>query len=196
MVPPRRPGTGRKCEPLLLQVNGKGAVMRIADMQEFHDVQSILTMAPEATVQEAATAMAATNNDAAIVARNSKILGIFTERDLLSRVVAPGKNPAELRLQDVMTKDVITARLNEQVAEAIGRIDKAPFRHLPVLDESGNVAGLINERDFAAYTFHKALHRTAETVREDVSAWYQPFLILLAIAVYTFIIVAMVSNWR
>lgn len=169
--------------------------MRIAEMRELQSAQSVLTMSPDTTVLEAAEVMAATNNGAAIIAQNSKILGIFTERDLLIRVVAPGKDPARIALSDVMTPDVITASLNEQVVEAISRIDKAPFRHLPVLDDEGNVAGMITEGDFAAYTFSEAIQRTAEATKENVSAWYQPFLILTAIAVYTFVIIMMVRYW-
>ena len=76
-----------------------------------------------------------------------------------------------------------------------GAPGRPPFRHLPVLDDEGNVAGMITEGDFAAYTFSEAIHRTAETTKEAVTAWYQPFLILLAIAVYTLVIIMMVRYW-
>jgi CBS domain-containing protein len=75
-----------------------------------------------------------------------RLLGIFTERDLLVRVVATGRNPAETRLADVMTTDIETIGGDESIEEAIRRMDEGAFRHLPVVD-SERVLGVLSVRD-------------------------------------------------
>ena len=69
-----------------------------------------------------------------LIMDRERLLGIFTERDLLVRVVATGRNPAETRLPDVMTTDIETIGGDESIEEAIRRMDEGAFRHLPVVD--------------------------------------------------------------
>lgn len=169
--------------------------MLIADMPEMKRAPAVLTMPPESSVRDAAAAMAAAGTNAVIVTRNSHIDGIFTERDLLNKVVAQSQDPSQLRLSDVMTRDVVTAQMNDQVAEALQLIDKASFRHMPVVDEQGHLTGMITEHDFATYTFGEAMHRAAATTKAAMTAWYQPFLIALSVAIYTVSVIAIAAYW-
>ena len=101
---------------------------------------------PEDTVGAAAARMAQHRCGSILVCADEKLRGIFTERDLLARVIAGGHDPATTRLAEVMTPDPDTIDATEPVAEAVRRMDEGCYRHLPVL-EGGHVLGVISLRD-------------------------------------------------
>jgi CBS domain-containing protein len=98
------------------------------------------------TVCDAAKRMAENKCGSILIMDRERLLGIFTERDLLVRVVATGRNPAETRLADVMTTDIETISGDESIEEAIRRMDEGAFRHLPVVD-CERVLGVLSVRD-------------------------------------------------
>jgi CBS domain-containing protein len=98
------------------------------------------------TVCDAAKRMAENKCGSILIMDRERLLGIFTERDLLVRVVATGRNPAETRLDEVMTTDIETIDGDESIEEAIRRMDEGAFRHLPVVD-SERVLGVLSVRD-------------------------------------------------
>ena len=75
--------------------------------------------------------------------------GIFTERDLVNRVVAAGKDPAVTALSEVMTSPVATCSLSTTVRDALNRMLEEHMRHL-VIEEDGGLVGLIGVRDVLA----------------------------------------------
>ena len=101
---------------------------------------------PDDTIREAAARMAEHRCGSILVCADEKLHGIFTERDLLARVVAGGRDPARTQLVEVMTPDPATIEAAEPVAEAARRMGEGRFRHLPVL-EGGHVLGVISLRD-------------------------------------------------
>jgi CBS domain-containing protein len=98
------------------------------------------------TVCDAARRRAENTCGSILIMDRERLLGIFTERDLLVRVVATGRNPAETRLADVMTTDIETIEGDESIEEAIRRMDEGAFRHLPVVDRE-RVLGVLSVRD-------------------------------------------------
>jgi CBS domain-containing protein len=101
---------------------------------------------PDDTVQAAAARMAERCCGSILVCDGDRLRGIFTERDLLARVVAAGCDPARTRLAEVMTPDPETIEGAEPVIEAVRRMDEGCYRHLPVL-EGGRVLGVVSLRD-------------------------------------------------
>jgi CBS domain-containing protein len=101
---------------------------------------------PDDTVQDAAKRMAEACCGSILVCDGEKLAGIFTERDLLVRVVAAGLEPPKTRICDVMTADPDTIEGSEPVVEAIRRMDEFSYRHLPVI-ERGRLIGIISWRD-------------------------------------------------
>jgi CBS domain-containing protein len=98
------------------------------------------------TVCAAAKRMAENKCGSILIMDSERLLGIFTERDLLVRVVATGRDPAETRLDEVMTTDIETIDGDDSIEEAIRRMDEGAFRHLPVVD-SHRVLGVLSIRD-------------------------------------------------
>jgi CBS domain-containing protein len=100
-------------------------------------------VSPDATVFDAVRAMADGKVGAVAVTDGDRLAGIFTERDLVTRVVLPGLVPAETRVRDVMTHPVHTVPVTTGVAEAAALMQDYQVRHLVVLDQDGDFLGVV-----------------------------------------------------
>lgn len=108
----------------------------------------ILSVEPHVTVQEA-TEMMAKNNIGALVVLSpiQDLLGVFTERDLLKRVVAKKKDPLKTKIKEVMTPNVMVAQATDNASDLLQVMQRQQFRHLPVVD-GRKVIGIISLKDF------------------------------------------------
>lgn len=98
------------------------------------------------TVLEAAHLMKQDGKGALLVVDGSKLIGIFTERDALFRVIAAGRDPGTTTLADVMTPQPQTIHPDEPFLHAMRIMHRGGFRHLPVA-EHGRPLGLVSARD-------------------------------------------------
>ncbi|BCW93337.1 MAG: CBS domain-containing protein [Acidobacteriota bacterium] len=110
----------------------------------------VYTVAPGATVLEAARAMDAHNVGSLLVVDGDKPVGIFSERDLMRRVVVAGKDPAKVKVREVMSRDVWVVEPDTRVKEAMAIMTERRCRHLPVV-EKGKVVGLISIGDLVRW---------------------------------------------
>jgi CBS domain-containing protein len=106
---------------------------------------TLTRVAPGDTVRTAVGAMADHVCGSVLVMAGERLLGIFTERDLLIRVAAAGRDLDRTTVGEVMTRDPDTIGADEPVAEAIRRMDEFSYRYLPVLD-GDKVIGVISAR--------------------------------------------------
>ena len=98
------------------------------------------------TVLEVAKAMVSRNIGAVPVLRDGRLVGIFSERDLMSRVVAGGLDPGTTNIEQVMTKDPLTVSPTESVENCMGLMRSHGFRHLLICEGHGVVA-VVSLRD-------------------------------------------------
>jgi len=126
--------------------------MKIEDMQEFKNRTQILACEPSETVYEAVVSMTYKHCGAIAVTEKNKLIGIFTERDLLARVVGQGRDVESTQISEVMTRNIETASPQDSVVLCMGRMNHGRFRHIPVIDEEQNLLGMLSQRDFIAYT--------------------------------------------
>lgn len=110
----------------------------------------MVTAGPDATVAEAARSMADNEVGAILVCVDGEIRGILSERDVLSRVVAQGKDPAATRVSEVATTEVVSVDVHVHVRECATLLRDRGIRHLPVTKE-GKAAGILSSRDFFSY---------------------------------------------
>lgn len=103
-----------------------------------------------ATVYEAAVEMNRHRIGALVVESNDQVVGIFTERDMLRRVVAELRNPEEVTVSEVMTVDVVCCSPDTTAEEARTAMRERRIRHLPVADDDGRLVGLISIGDLNA----------------------------------------------
>jgi CBS domain-containing protein len=117
--------------------------MRICDLvkgQETYQVEL------GQTVLDTVRAMVERNIGAVPVLHNNKVVGIFSERDLMRRVVAEGRDPRSTCMAEVMTDDPLTINMNEDPATCMALMRRHGFRHLPVCHE-GHLVGMVSLRD-------------------------------------------------
>lgn len=108
--------------------------------------RELVTAAPDQSASEAAAAMADARVGALCIVDGDRLVGIFSERDLMTRVVVPGRDPRRTSVADVMTRDVVTADLDDTRAQCLERMQEERFRHLPIR-EGDRVVGMISMRD-------------------------------------------------
>ena len=90
--------------------------------------------------------MAAKRVGSVAVMEGNRLVGIFTERDVMNRVVAEEKDPATLPISDVMTSDLIITGPDKTIMSATKNMKQSNIRHLPVVDGT-DVLGIISLRD-------------------------------------------------
>ncbi len=108
--------------------------------------QTPVTAAKSATVFEAAVLMKQQGKGALLVVDGTRLIGIFTERDIAFRVVAAGRDPKTTRLADVMTPQPQTIHPNKPFLHALRIMHEGGFRHLPVV-ENDVPLGVVSARD-------------------------------------------------
>jgi CBS domain-containing protein len=110
-----------------------------------------IEVAPEDTLGEVAERMTAKNVGAVVVKDYGRLIGILTERDML-KAMAARVHTSEARVRQWMTEDPITASAGMGVDEAARVMLDNGFRHLPVIDEQGQVTGVVSLRRVVAAT--------------------------------------------
>ena len=108
-----------------------------------------VTMNADETVLNAALIMDRLEFGALLIT-DGDVFGIFTERDLLRRVVAKQRDPATTLLRDVMTTPIATCRPETSLLECRATLEARHIRHLPVVN-NGEICGLITNRDVTAF---------------------------------------------
>ena len=98
------------------------------------------------TVLETVRVMVERNIGAVPVLHNGKMMGIFSERDLMKRVVAEGRDPRSTCLAEVMTEDPLTVSTSEDLESCMAMMRRHSFRHLPVCHD-GQLVGMVSLRD-------------------------------------------------
>jgi CBS domain-containing protein len=135
----------------------------VRQMSEIIRDQKPLVMSPRATVKHACQHMRERRVGAVLVTdRDDRLVGIFTGRDAVCRVLAEGKDPAETILADVMTSDPCTMPPTSSAIDALRVMQDGGFRHVPVVT-GRKVVGIVSHGDF----------RGLETARldEETGLW-------------------------
>jgi len=108
----------------------------------------VVSLGPSASVWEAACVMTRANcGSVLIVDLPGKLLGIVTERDLMTRVLAKARNPGTTAVTDVMTLYPVCIRPETLVSDAVVIMIERGFRHLPVIGPTGKIMGVFSVRD-------------------------------------------------
>ena len=126
-----------------------GSVTDILNQKQRHSLQATH---PHETVLSATQKMNEHSIGALLVIDDDEnLVGIFTERDVLRRVVAVERAPSRVQVGEVMTREVACCRPDTSIEDARSIFRQYRIRHLPVVDESGTVQGLISIGDLNAW---------------------------------------------
>ena len=110
----------------------------------------MVAVAPDATVTYAVCLMNHHGIGAVLVMREGALTGIFSERDVLRRVIEPGLDPGITRVTEVLTPEPRTIAADERAARALDLMVEGRFRHLPVVD-NGSVRGALSMSDLTRW---------------------------------------------
>jgi CBS domain-containing protein len=108
-----------------------------------------VTVDAHASVSDVARQMATHNIGAVPVVDDGRLVGVFSERDILTRVVATDRNPLQTPVSEVMSSNLIVAECDESYETCLSRMQQAHVRHLIVL-EHGGLVGIASLRDLLA----------------------------------------------
>lgn len=129
--------------------------------------REVVSLSPTDTVRVAIDRMVACRVDAILVLDRTLLIGLFTGRDLLVRVVAKGLNPDEVLLREVMTTDPISVKWNKPLIHCLKLMFTHHFRHLPIIRD-GHALGILTCRDLLAD--FSALCRDWKEAEKDAKA--------------------------
>ena len=108
--------------------------------------QKLLTATPDTTVTKAGVLMTKRNVGAVMVVERGRLIGIFTERDVVTRVIAQRRDPGTTKLADVMTIAPKTVDPDKSYGYALLIMQENGFRHVPVI-ENGKPIGIVSSRN-------------------------------------------------
>jgi CBS domain-containing protein len=122
----------------------------------------LVTVTPEASVLEAAGIMAQESIGAVAVTHGNRLLGIFSERDLMLRVVSETRDPERTLIREVMTSPVETIERDATADDALKIMLEKHIRHLPIIDRDGKLCGMISMRSL--------LHEKVEELTDQLDS--------------------------
>ena len=122
-----------------------------------------------------------------IVDKEKKVKGIFTERDVMNKLVNNVMNPKTTKLKDVMTSTVKVASKDDDLVVWLRQMSNERFRHVPVVDKSGKLINIMSQGDFVSYTWPNLLYQVKEMAKENYFKANQVVLIVLGLLIYTLI---------
>ena len=109
-----------------------------------------LQVLPKQSVAEAVALMRRERVGCVLVCEEDKLLGIFTERDLMRRVLAQ-QQPLSVSVADVMTREPLTVHPKQSIGVAVKLMEESGYRHLPVVNENGGAVGILSVKRIVRY---------------------------------------------
>lgn len=117
------------------------------------EVRPFLTIDAQATVQQALTLMHEKNIACVMVTRDDRLVGIFSERDVLNKVADNYEAVKDRSIQEVMVKDPLTVYETDSPAKALNLMAIGGFRHVPILNLEDKVVGVLGPRRVSTYLY-------------------------------------------
>jgi CBS domain-containing protein len=128
-------------------------------------VTEMISAAPDESVLKVADRMVRNRIGAVLVLDGARLAGIFSERDLLTRVIGEGRDLSTTHVGEVATRDVVTIDVEQPVRSVVEIFRACRFRHLPVV-RAGRAVGILSTRDFLAFVVD-GLESYVEKARYD-----------------------------
>ena len=132
--------------------------MKVKDLM----TQDPATLGPNATIGEAATLMKQEDCGSIPIVDDGRLVGIVTDRDIVVRAIAAGREPKRTRISEIMSADPITVRPDDSVDEAEQAMRERQVRRLPVV-EDGRLVGIIVTAQLAR---NESERETGETIKD------------------------------
>ncbi|MDB5671073.1 MAG: hypothetical protein JWO25_2032 [Alphaproteobacteria bacterium] len=129
----------------------------------------VVSLDVAASVRDAVQLLAGRRIGAVPVMRGSEVAGIFSERDIVYRLSSEGASILDKQVGDVMTAPAITVQPDTTILGALSQMTQRRIRHLPVVDGSGSVIGIVSIGDLVAYRLNR-IEEEAEAMRTYIQS--------------------------
>ena len=114
--------------------------------------------------------------EANVAGSSGKLIGLITDRDIVVRALAEGKDPRSVRAEEIMTTDIHTAQPNDRVIEAVRKMGDKQVRRIPIVDRDGTLRGIISMADVALETEDdRELAEALEEISSGSTFWNRVF---------------------
>ena len=120
-------------------------MITVKDLIKKHGASATVSVSPTDTVYRALQLMAENNVGAVVICEEGRIAGIFTERDYCRKIILMGRSSVNTPIADIMTKNMITVRLDQTLEECMELMSKYHIRHLPA-QEDDQLVGIVSMR--------------------------------------------------
>ncbi|WP_308910499.1 CBS domain-containing protein [Pseudokordiimonas caeni] len=121
-------------------------------------------VSPETPLSAIAKVMRDHDIGAVPVGEKDKLVGMITDRDIVCRALAEGRDISKLKARDVMTKGIVYCRTDEDVEDAIHLMEQKQIRRLPVIDKNKRMVGMLSLGDISHRVGHELSGELAEAV--------------------------------
>ena len=167
---------------------------RLMDRPEYRLKQQPLTCSADTSVFDAVLAMSEKNYGAVIVIDNlKKVIGVFTERDVMNKVVCKELDSRATPVKDIMTANPRVANETDDLIDWLRIMSNERFRRLPVVDENGHIKAVFTQGDFVSYTWPDLMYQMKSIATATLSKNWAVFLIAGGVALYSLIMIIVVS---
>lgn len=140
-------------------------------MAQIRDLMTsnIETLGPDATAQEAASAMRRADTGSIPVVEDNRVIGLITDRDITLRATAEGRGP-DCSVRDLMSSDPVCAHEQDDVEAVAQRMAEAQVRRLPVLDQNDQLIGMVSLGDLSREGKQQAASEALQGVSAEAPA--------------------------
>ena len=135
--------------------------MKVSEVMT-RDVQ---TVSPDQPVQEAANFMLNEDAGSMPVTEGDRLVGMITDRDIAVRGVAKGHGP-DTPVRELMSSDLITAKIDDDVADVASKMSDAQVRRLPIVDQDERLCGIVSLGDLARESDNECAQQALEGVTQ------------------------------
>lgn len=159
--------------------------MKISERPEYKTKSKPMTFSETAIVSDVVRMMTENRYGSVVVVNEDHtISGIVTERDLMTKLLYNNMDPKKTKLSDIMTKDVRTANEDDNVIDWLRIMSNERFRHLPVVNESGQIINMMSQGDFVSYTWPDLLDGLKYKAKESWGFGHQVIILVIVLLLY------------
>lgn len=156
--------------------------MKIKDKPNFSTKPKPVTFSPDDTVRSALSVMCERNIGSIVVTNpDDTIAGIVTERDMMIRAYGKDLNPDQVKLSEIMSKNIRVASENDDLVDWMKTMSNERFRHLPVVDKDRKLVNIMSQGDFVAFTWPDLYDNFKRNIKGHFGRYFQYFILVFAI---------------
>jgi CBS domain-containing protein len=134
-----------------------------------HDVMtdSPRCVTPETSVSDAAVLMESEDVGSLPILDGDQLAGVVTDRDIVIRAIAKGKDPRGMAVRDVASRELVTVQADDDLMDALQLMATRQVRRLPVVDENNRLVGILSQADVAVSAKEKSVGEMVEEISKS-----------------------------